>query len=182
MGWSWSRVVAHLFGIFIGGAVLWLAGGYFLGIMEGLIFGFVSMVIAAIIIGLGEDRIVTTIKANQGIWQSLRNGIFFASIGVLGIGLFAFLTDVPIFNAAVIGLIFGLFQGFPGCLQHFILRLILYSNNYIPWNYARFLDYAADRIFLQKVGGGYIFIHRMLMEHFAQMEMKQLKIKTYLKQ
>jgi len=28
------------------------------------------------------------------------------------------------------------------------------------------LDYAADRIFLQKVGGGYIFIHRMLMEYF----------------
>ncbi|NEO16045.1 MULTISPECIES: hypothetical protein [unclassified Moorena] len=44
------------------------------------------------------------------------------------------------------------------------------TNNYIRWNYARFLDYAADRIFLQKVGGGYIFIHRMLMEHFAQMK------------
>ncbi|MDJ0904037.1 MAG: hypothetical protein QNJ55_35140 [Xenococcus sp. MO_188.B8] len=36
------------------------------------------------------------------------------------------------------------------------------------WNYARFLDYASDRIFLQKVGGGYIFIHRLLLEHFAQ--------------
>ena len=53
------------------------------------------------------------------------------------------------------------------CIQHFALRLILYRNNKIPWNYARFLDYAAERIFLQKVGGGYIFIHRMLMEHFA---------------
>jgi hypothetical protein len=27
--------------------------------------------------------------------------------------------------------------------------------------------------FLQKVGGGYIFIHRMLMEHFAQMELER---------
>jgi hypothetical protein len=53
------------------------------------------------------------------------------------------------------------------------LRLILYFNNYIPWNYARFLDYAADRIFLQKVGGGYIFMHRMLMEHFAQMKLER---------
>jgi len=25
-----------------------------------------------------------------------------------------------------------------------------------------------NRIFLQKVGGGYIFIHRLLLEHFAQ--------------
>ena len=34
------------------------------------------------------------------------------------------------------------------------------------------LDYAADRIFLQKVGGGYIFIHRLLLEHFAALERK----------
>jgi hypothetical protein len=32
------------------------------------------------------------------------------------------------------------------------------------------LDYAAERIFLRKVGGGYIFIHRMLMEYFAALE------------
>ncbi|MDJ0592593.1 MAG: hypothetical protein QNJ72_21810 [Pleurocapsa sp. MO_226.B13] len=43
----------------------------------------------------------------------------------------------------------------------------------MPWNYARFLDYAAERIFLRKVGGGYIFIHRMLLEHFARMELEQ---------
>jgi hypothetical protein len=37
----------------------------------------------------------------------------------------------------------------------------------MSWNYARFLGYCCDRIFLQKVGGGYIFIHRLLLEHFA---------------
>ena len=68
-------------------------------------------------------------------------------------------------------LIIRLVNGGIACIKHFTLRLILYFNNYIPWNYARFLDYAAERIFLQKVGGGYIFIHRMLMEHFAQMEL-----------
>jgi hypothetical protein len=31
-------------------------------------------------------------------------------------------------------------------------------------------DYAADRIILRKVGGGYIFIHRMVMEYFAALE------------
>ena len=36
-------------------------------------------------------------------------------------------------------------------------------------DYARFLDHAADLIFLQKVGGGYRFIHRLLLEHFAEM-------------
>ena len=76
---------------------------------------------------------------------------------------------------SAIGFCIGCISGLLGgggkpCIQHLILRLILYCNGDIPWNYARFLDYATERIFLQKVGGGYIFIHRMLMEHFAQMK------------
>ena len=53
------------------------------------------------------------------------------------------------------------------CLKHLIVRLLLWRSGCIPWNYARFLDYAAERIFLQKVGGGYIFVHRTLLEYFA---------------
>ena len=59
------------------------------------------------------------------------------------------------------------------CLRHFSLRWMLYRMGYIPWSYARFLNYATERLFLQKVGGGYIFIHRMLLEHFAQMKLEQ---------
>ena len=55
-------------------------------------------------------------------------------------------------------------------LQHLLLRFILWRKGYIPRDYARFLDYAAEHIFLRKVGGGYIFIHRMLMEYFASLE------------
>ena len=40
----------------------------------------------------------------------------------------------------------------------------------MPWNYARFLDYATALIFLRKVGGGYIFVHRLIMEHFAGLD------------
>ncbi|MCG8364838.1 MAG: hypothetical protein MJA27_16105 [Pseudanabaenales cyanobacterium] len=69
------------------------------------------------------------------------------------------------------GLIAGLIVGGSACIRHFALRIMLYGIGYIPWNYARFLDYAAERLFLQKLGGGYIFIHRMLLEHFARMEL-----------
>jgi hypothetical protein len=48
------------------------------------------------------------------------------------------------------------------------VRLILYHTDRIPWNYARFLDFASDRLLLKKVGGGYLFYHRMLMEHLAR--------------
>ena len=51
--------------------------------------------------------------------------------------------------------------------RHFILRCLLYRNGSIPWNYARFLNYSTERMLLQRVGGRYRFIHRLLQEHFA---------------
>jgi tetratricopeptide (TPR) repeat protein/adenylate kinase family enzyme len=66
--------------------------------------------------------------------------------------------------------IFGIFSGQVvgfACIQHLTLRLTLYKYKYIAWNFTHFLEYATERIFLQKVGGGYIFVHRLLLEHFA---------------
>jgi hypothetical protein len=54
-------------------------------------------------------------------------------------------------------------------LSHLALRLVLFRNGSLPLHIIPFLDYCAERIFLRKVGGGYIFIHRLLMEHFASM-------------
>ena len=59
-----------------------------------------------------------------------------------------------------------LMAGIPA-IQHFSLRIVITLKNYAPWNYAKFLDYATNRLFLQRVGGGYRCIHRMLQEHFA---------------
>jgi hypothetical protein len=38
--------------------------------------------------------------------------------------------------------------------------------------FCTFLDQCVDLIFLRRVGGGYIFVHRLLMEHFAEMYVK----------
>ena len=94
-------------------------------------------------------------KPNQGIWKSARNALLVALLfGIL------------------VGLVGGLMGGGSACLRHVSLRFMLYRMGVAPWNCARFLDYAAERLFLQKVGGGYIFIHRMLLEHFAQLELE----------
>jgi hypothetical protein len=50
------------------------------------------------------------------------------------------------------------------------VRSLLWRNGSLPWNYPRFLDYAAERILLRKVGGGYIFVHRLLLEYFVSLE------------
>lgn len=52
-------------------------------------------------------------------------------------------------------------------LNHFATRFLLWRKDLVPWNLVRFLDAAAERIFLRKVGGGYIFVHRSLLEYFA---------------
>ena len=64
---------------------------------------------------------------------------------------------------------FSLPFGGAAVIQHFTLRFILYRAGHIPWNLTRFLDYATERIFLRKVGGGYIFVHRLLQEYFASL-------------
>jgi eukaryotic-like serine/threonine-protein kinase len=136
------------------------------------------------IYGLNVSELSVRISANQGIWRSLRNsvagGLVSSSCGLIALP-FCFLMTHPermvinivssiIFFGLLLGLPTGLLCGGLACVQHFALRLVLHSNDYAPWNYARFLDWVTDRLFLQKVGGGYIFVHRLLMEHFAQME------------
>jgi hypothetical protein len=71
--------------------------------------------------------------------------------------------------ALIGGLIAFFWYGGQDVIQHYILRFILYWKGHTPLRYANFLDYAARLVFLQKVGGGYIFIHRLLLEHFAEM-------------
>jgi hypothetical protein len=65
------------------------------------------------------------------------------------------------------GLIVGLDRGGSAVIKHYALRLILWLNGYTPFNFIKFLDHCTRLILLKKVGGGYIFIHRMLLEYFA---------------
>jgi len=59
---------------------------------------------------------------------------------------------------------FAMIRGGIACIEHYVLRWRLRS---LPCQYARFLDYATERILLRKVGGGYMFAHRLLLEYFV---------------
>lgn len=147
----------------------------------GLIFGPIGGLIGVMFGGLKSIIMRTKTTPNQGIKLSIRNAVFagvsiwviFSLSGVLGFGLLFGVTDIVV-NIVRDGLLFGLLGTFwfggIDVIQHYTLRLILWYKNYTPRTYIRFLDYATERIFLQKVGGGYIFIHRLLLEHFAEME------------
>jgi hypothetical protein len=94
----------------------------------------------------------------------------------LGIGLDEGLLiglGVGLFFALGVGLGGGLHYGGYAVIQHYTLRFLFYRNGYLPLRLVPFLDYCAERIFLRKVGGGYIFVHRLLMEHFASLYSEQ---------
>ena len=61
----------------------------------------------------------------------------------------------------------GLVYGGYACLSHGALRLVLWRSGALPLDCVPFLDYAVERVLLRRVGGGYMFVHRLLQEHFA---------------
>lgn len=184
--WSWKKARDNLnLGLRVGliaGLVLGLSNGIVSGMISNLSSGLIDALVVGVIDGLGAALIfilmrglmgpviATSTVPNQGIWQSVKNALFFTLLGVVGLVLVTSLMGIPIFWGVIIGVLFGLFGAGEACVKHFVLRSLLYYNGYIPWNYARFLDWATERIFLQKVGGGYIFVHRLLLEHFARLQ------------
>ena len=101
-----------------------------------------------------------------GLVGGLVNGLIGGLLGGL-VGGLGFALVVGLVGGLVVALVVGLRAGGEACLRHLVLRLLLVRNGIAPWNYVKFLDHAADRVLLRKVGGGYMFIHRMLLEWFA---------------
>lgn len=196
--WSWAGVRRGLFFGFIVIALLWLAISTIIGVNIGIQggslliglyaswlssiknlvnFGIVFGIIGGLIGGLEHKEVEKKVIPNQGIRKSLVNALLIGFLSALISGILIGLPMAVSFEkpllilkvAFVLGILSGiLFGGGKACIQHFILRCLLYFKGYTPWNYKKFLDYASERIFLQKVGGGYIFIHRLLLEHFAE--------------
>ena len=158
----------------------WLAAAL-VGALAGTVFS-----------GLQSRVVALKTVPNQGIRLSLRNafvggglvGLAFGFAGAAGgyaLGRWVssqagvgpalgplYGTLFGILAALAAGLYAGLWYGGADVIYHWVLRLILSAKRLLPLRLSDFLDYAAEDLgFLQKVGGGYMFIHRYLLEHFA---------------
>jgi hypothetical protein len=180
LGLIWALTISLFF------ALVGAAMGAFTAALLGALLGALSG-------GLIGPEIERRATPNQGIWRSAINVGVFALIGGLALGLIWGLVNeavgvlmmvlvrsagdwwrIVLWNMLFLGLFSGLVPG-AACLQHFTLRFVLWCPGLAPWRYARFLDYATERMFLQRVGGRYRFIHDLLRDHFAAMERKQVK-------
>ncbi|WP_161975388.1 helix-turn-helix domain-containing protein [Tengunoibacter tsumagoiensis] len=136
------------------------------------------------------------VTPNYGIIQSFLNSLFIAPICSLFFtvlyliiyilfGILNFitiwdssLTEVYLLHHFIFGLCVGMFAGLSigllnggiACIRHYILRFYLWKSGVFAWDCARFLDQMASYMLLRKVGGGYIFLHRMLLEYFVEQD------------
>jgi len=138
------------------------------------------------------------LSARNSLFTALFGGIFMMFFIGICVGLCVWLTFAPVYiehNAellsgiphvgqilseefaihygiagGIIGaLIIGLQVGGLACIKHVVIRLLLHHKRDIPLNYPHFLDYATEHLLLHKVGGGYIFVHRFLLDYFAML-------------
>jgi hypothetical protein len=168
----------------IGGLLSGLIVGINFGYIFGLIFGLVGWLSYVVNVTLKWDYRQFRVWLILGLIISLIGSLIGGLVGglfiepilfwLIGIVNFSLKWNFKGFQAGLIlGFLPGLmsvliFEGF-AFLQHYTLRFILARNNLLPWRLVPFLDHCVDLIFLRRVGSGYIFVHRLLMEHFAEM-------------
>ncbi len=123
------------------------------------------------------ENIESRTQPNQGIYRAMGNAFRLAGGAAFAVITFSLL--LCIFSNMAGGIAFGLltmvpvglatwlyFGGYAGVQQSWF-RFILQRNGLIASPLIDFLDYTVDRIFLRKIGPGYIFIHQWLQEYFA---------------
>jgi hypothetical protein len=69
--------------------------------------------------------------------------------------------------AVLMGSVIGLQRGGGAYLRHWVTRWLLIANGVVPHSYVTFLEYARRLILLRRRGGGYEFVHRLLLEQFT---------------
>ncbi|GJM40849.1 MAG: hypothetical protein DHS20C20_11310 [Ardenticatenaceae bacterium] len=176
-----------------------LIGGLIFGLSSGLISELRVGLGVGLSVGLGvglssglDACIGVSLKSgslypNRAIYNSLKNGLRMTVYFGLIIGLIFGLIGSLIFELSVglggaLGSIlvfapmFGFFfYGGQSFIQHYLLRWLLARNGTFPFavtndrEFIEFLDAMKDRILLRRVGGGWVFIHRTLLDYFASL-------------
>lgn len=160
----YSCIFFDTFGL---GIPIGLLNGLNLLLFNALIIVSVGQVISqySIEIGFGSSSLQNN---NNIIWGSKANAIRISIIIIFSYFYVGVISGGIIMG--IIGFGAGIVSSTLPYLQKLILHILLYRAGHIPWNYTRFLDYCASIGLLRKVGGGYIFAHRYLLEYFAELD------------
>lgn len=144
-------------------------------------------VVGCLFAGLATKTLEAKTTPNQGMRLSLRNARFSGVLitCVTGVGTVFYFLGPPIyFNdplpsvsqsvvfvvlvCAYFGLLAALWFGGLELIYHKTLQACLARAGIFPRGLESFLEQMSRLALLQRVGGGYIFLHRLLLEHFAR--------------
>ena len=171
LGWSWSQA--------FGGALIGLLLAAAAELLETLLFGyngvlrtFLTLGLATFLLGgLTGNRIETKNRPNQGIHLSARNALLAALLVALPLGGLTWLLrgGAPaVLTALLAGMVvFALFGG-SSVGKHYFVRLLLAYRKTIPFRLSAVLDNACRLVLVRRVGGGFMFLHRLLQTYFAR--------------
>lgn len=185
--WSWRRAVKKLpANLLIGlgvGLVAGLVGDFVMNLRICLFGGAVLAVVAAIEPGQRETRV----RPNEGIRRSLwyatllpacvmpptimmvtltllpPEGEMSADLIRTGYPKLAFALYAGTFESLVLFMLYG----GVAVLFHLAVRGCLAIRTPLSFSLVPFLDDCVRRGLLRRVGGGYMFLHRTLLDHFA---------------
>jgi hypothetical protein len=191
-GWAWLRprrtthnvitaVALLLWGLQLGLVSTGATGKFALMLFLAEI---VPVVVAAVFGGFTSTMIDPARGQSVGVWFWLRVPIqaflIVALLVAIPLAIGIYFNGVRIATASpqqeisgglqlcvAFGLVaFFRFGGFNG-VQHFFLRWLLVRHGELPPRAEGFFNYAAQLALLQKVGFGYRFIHKLLLDHLA---------------
>jgi hypothetical protein len=152
----------------------------------GLVGGVVSSVMTGFVPG---DSDAAT-RPGEGLRQSARNAVRLAVPAGAFVGAFMGLVVVPLLKAhpdlgtllrtlpdiernlavqiGTTSILTGfMIYGGAAVLLHAALRVVLAACTPLPLRLVPFLDALADRGLLRRVGGGWMFQHKLLLDHLA---------------
>lgn len=170
LSWSWREALK----VGIVGLIL----AFIAEVIETQLYGYNGFARTFLAVGLGGfllggltgETLKKSFRPNQGTWLSLRNSVMAAFIAgaLLGLlmGLLYMDVRMGVLTVVFMALLVAPLYGSGNVVKHFLLRGLLWAQRVVPGNYSRFLDSAVNHAFLHKVGGGYIFIHRLLQDFF----------------
>ena len=158
-------------GIFYGGQ---LNNSQSSWLMIGIIGGLSGGLMGVIMMFLDTPIVDKRSNPGYGVKDSLYNALLVTALALTLIGPLALYFERIFENfillylvlSNILPLTFIWYGGLAWC-QHWALRFMLARRNWLPWRLVPWLDEMVGRGLLRRVGGGYIFIHRSLLEYFA---------------
>jgi hypothetical protein len=144
-----------------------LRNSVIMSIVCGTIIGCIGILSEGLRMGLNGGLVIgLSYGLSYGLSEGLRVGL---GVG-LSVGLSKGLSEglsVWLSVGLSAALLIYILTGGLAVWRHFVIRFLLQRSHTFPWRAPQFLNDASTRFLLRRIGGGYSFTHRLLLDHLA---------------